>query len=48
MDPISMLDTNGTPLDAIEIKGIRCYGYTGYFRKNGFSASGSSWTSPSG
>ena len=31
MDPISMLDANGTPLDAIEIKGIRCYGCTGYF-----------------
>ena len=31
MDPIPMMDSQGAPLDAIEITGIRCYGYTGYF-----------------
>ena len=31
MDSIPMMDSQGAPLDAIEITGIRCYGYTGYF-----------------
>ena len=31
MDSIPIMDSQGAPLDAIEITGIRCYGYTGYF-----------------